>query len=222
MFYSADTGHMICGLWMDGILDGPCNVVLDTGRQPYYTNLVFRQNVLYGTESPSPAANRRTSRIPAYRGCRLPKRNEIHQRTMEHTETMAYDLSGHVRRIADKCTEGAAQISLHRADSATAVTDYSEPELQAAELALGSCMDQLRNLYEAFSADGGSPVIVYRTLMTRFGLWRMLIGCGLHAQVSLADFDELLCKYDQVHPKYYLSFSFQQTFSIIISHFLSL
>lgn len=202
MFYSTDTGRTVHGRWTDDALDGPCDIVLSTGRRPNHIDLVFRRNVLYGTRPSAPAVVRGASRYPpgpaAHRGRRPPaaRRNKVHPGTTEPTEAMAYDLSGHVRRTSDKCANSAAQIDFRRATSSTtAITTDSDTELRAAELALGSYLGRLRDLYGAFSADGCSPVIVYRTHMTRLGLWRMLIDYGLHARVSLVDFGELLCEY---------------------------
>lgn len=213
VFYSTDTGRTVHGRWTEDALDGPCNVVLSTGRRPNHTNLVFRQNVLHGTRPSAPAVVRGTSRYapgpsaPAVvRGRRLPaaRRNKVDPVTVEPAETIAYDLSGHVRRASDKwCTNSAVQVCVRGAASAsTVIADDSETEIRAAELALGSSLSRLRDVYRAFSTDGGRPVIVYRTLMTRLGLWRMLVDCGLHGRVSLVDFGQSLCEHARTTADY--------------------
>ncbi|VVC24206.1 MORN motif [Cinara cedri] len=195
LFYSTDTGQTVHGHWTDGVLDGPCDIVLSTGRRPLYTNLTFRHNVLYGTQLPPPAVVRRNPSGPpspaAQRG-RQPTVAKRKQMRPEPAVETGYDLSGHVQRIAAKCAKGAKEISLRVTTSTTTVTVGSEPELQAAQLALNSYLDRLRDLYGTFSVDCGGPAVAYRTLMTRLGFWRMLVDCGLHVRVSLADFDELL------------------------------
>lgn len=188
------------------MLDGPCDIVLSTGRKPLHSNLLFRQNVLHGTQPPPPAVVRRTPQgLPspaAQRDRRLSmtKRKDVQPRTKEPVVETGYDLSGHVQRMTDKCMTGVTEYGLRATTSATTVTDNSDSELRAVQFALGSYLGRLRDLYETFSIDCGGPAIVYRTLMTRLGLWRMLMDCGLHARLSLAKFDELLCKYTQVCP----------------------
>lgn len=222
----------VTGRWVDDSLDGPCEIVLSTGRPPKASGLVFRNNVLYETrpETPSPAntghrldvskpgRKRRLSYKPvsaaavdcpllvasgsrvqesytrsrdfrATASARLVRADIQMANSAEGETPCGYDLTDHVLRIADKCREDL--------DVVTApVGGDLETDLRDAECALSMYYERLEGLYRAygsFLADGPIP---YRPLMTRLGLWQMIVDSRLHAQVSLADFDDLLCKYD--------------------------
>lgn len=75
-----------------------------------------------------------------------------------------------------------------------------ERELRAAECALESFATHLKELYRAYGAFLADGPVAYRPLMTRLGLWQVLVDSGLHARLSLADFDDLLCECNRIDP----------------------
>ncbi|XP_060871406.1 radial spoke head 10 homolog B-like [Metopolophium dirhodum] len=227
VFYSADTGTTVTGRWVDDSLDGPCEIVLSTGRPPKASGLVFRKNVLYEPrpDTPPPAntghrlavstpgRKRRLSYKPvaaaavdcpllATYGSRVQESRDFRStasarlvradiqlvNSAEGETPCDYDLTDHVLRIADKCREDLDEVT------ATAGGDL-ETDLRDAECALSMYDERLAGLYRAygsFLADGPIP---YRPLMTRLGLWQMIVDSRMHEHVSLADFDDLLCEY---------------------------
>lgn len=251
------------GSWSDDVLNGPCEIVLCTGRRPDRAGLAFRRNVLYETPPPAPAPTRppavvrvadfRDRGLPvpttpaaaaaAARGHSHPVRatvRGVRPRSTRAAETTtppfrgpckpvlpggsaaagnddvqwsdgagagarraranipltcdtgaACDLTGHVRRLVAARSAGTAEPFC-----AGAAVD-PESELRAAEHAIHAYADRLDRLYRtygAFLADGGGGPVTYRPLLTRLGLWQMLIDGRLHARISLADFDDLLCE----------------------------
>lgn len=104
------------------------------------------------------------------------------------------DLTGHVRKMAAKRSEnvehGREPGAAAAADSPNAVS-----ELRAAQSALDACSGRLDELYTAYGAFLGNGPVACRPTMTRLGLWQILVDSRLHAVVSLADFDDLLCEW---------------------------
>jgi len=98
-----------------------------------------------------------------------------------------YDLTDHVLRIADKCSEDLDAVS-------TPVRDL-ETDLRDAECALSVYDGRIVELYRAYGSFLADGPITYRPLMTRLGLWQMIVDNRLHVHMSLADFDDLLCEY---------------------------
>lgn len=173
-FYSAQTDATVHGRWTDDVLDGQCEIVLSDGRR-LSSGLTFRRNVLFKTRSPS--LRIATGHNSVVRRFDRPTRADVRLRS-----TAAYDLTGHVRRIVTaECSANTAAVDL-------------EQELAAAERALDACADGLHRLYRAYGAFLSAGPVAYRPLMTRLGLWQMLIDANLHARVSLADFDDTLCE----------------------------
>ncbi|XP_025425103.1 uncharacterized protein LOC112694003 isoform X2 [Sipha flava] len=233
-FYSAETGTKMRGNWSDDVLNGPCEIILRTGRRPSCSGLEFRRGVLYETSPPLPASRRTTidrgHRIPsrtANRGVRLsvepvktasqslctpvfsgsagnddvqqakgaaipsPRLVRVNVPLTADKET-ACDLTGHVRRLVAQCSDGTVDTSC------IGVVVDPELELRDAERAIEAHADQLQALYRAYGAFLAESTVVYRPLLTRLGLWQMLIDSYLHARISLADFDDLLCEYATV------------------------
>jgi len=231
VFYSADTGTTVTGRWVDDSLDGPCEIVLSTGRPPKASGLVFRNNVLYEPrpETPPPAntghrlavstpgRKRRLSYKPVTTGAvdcpllatygnrvqgsrdfrdfrstasaRLVRADIQLVNSAEGETSCDYDLTDHVLRIADKCREDLDEVT-------TPVGRDLETDLRDAECALSKYDERLAGLYRAYGAFLADRPIPYRPLMTRLGLWQMIVDSRLHEHVSLADFDDLLCEYD--------------------------
>jgi len=220
----------VTGRWVDDSLDGPCEIVLSTGRPPKASGLVFRNNVLYETrpETPPPAntghrlvastpgRKRRLSYKPvaatavdcpllAAYGSHEPRtgsrdfratatarlvRADIQMVNSAEGETPCdYDLTDHVLRIADRCREDSDEVT-------ASVGEVLETDLREAECALSMYDERLAELYRAYGAFLADGPITYRPLMTRLGLWQMIVDSRLNAHVSLADFDDLLCEYD--------------------------
>jgi len=228
VFYSADTGTTVTGRWADDSLNGPCEIVLSTGRQPKASGLVFRNNVLYETPPATtpPTANvslkpaistpgrkRRLSYktvtaaatdcslsvVPgshvresyvgsrAYAAPRLVQADIRLENSADEGPTCGYDLTDHVLRMTAKFR---AELNVQ----VTTVVDL-EPDFRDAQCALGMYDKRLEELYRAYGAFLADGPITYRPLMTRLGLWQMIVDSRLHVHVSLADFDDLLCKY---------------------------
>jgi len=227
VFYSADTGATVTGRWVDDSLDGPCEIVLSTGRPPKASGLVFRNNVLYETRPATPpptntshklavsipGRKRRLSYKPVVTtsvGCSLfvSSESRVQQSNISSRATKSarlvradiqmvnsagegtlcgYDLTDHVLRIADKC----------RVDLDAAITPVQdlETDLRDAECALSVYDGRLVELYRAYGSFLADGPIAYQPLMTRLGLWQMIIDNHLHVYMSLADFDDLLCEY---------------------------
>lgn len=232
-FYSAETGWKVRGSWSDDVLDGPCKIVLGTGRLASSSGLEFRRNVLYETPTaatrpatnsndrklPVPSPGRGGSRLPVPSpgrgGSRLSARSvETVSRSFQSlckplpevagndygqkghgiranipsvaVGAAACDLSGHVRRLA---AAAAAETTMY---SAGTIAIDPELELRAVELAIAVYADRLEELYRTYGAFLADGPVAYRPLMTRLGLWQMLIDSGLHVRISLADFDDLL------------------------------
>lgn len=97
-----------------------------------------------------------------------------------------YDLTCHVRKLvqANKCSENV-EFDLN---------DF-KLELESARCAFRQYTNLLKDLYHAYGAFLADGPITYQPLMTRLGLWQMLIDNNLHARLSLSDFDDLLCEY---------------------------
>lgn len=111
-------------------------------------------------------------------------------------EETSYDLTGHVRKMASVRAENYEFCDQYNpCHRVSAVVVDSESQIRAAESVLKTHTNHLKELYRAYGAYLANGPIVYRPLMTRLGLWQMIINSGLHARVSLADFDDLLCKY---------------------------
>ncbi|XP_060849598.1 radial spoke head 10 homolog B-like [Rhopalosiphum padi] len=228
VFYSADTGTTVTGRWANDSLDGPCEIVLSTGRPPKASGLVFRDNVLYETspETPTPTSSmshklgvstpgrkRRLSYKPITAistNCQLlvasgshDQESSIDSRGFQATTSnrlvradiqladqetkCGYDLTDHVLNIAAKCKEKLGVV--------TTPALNLEPDLRDAECALSVYNEHLAELYRVYGAFLADGPITYRPLMTRLGLWQMIIDSRLHVYISLADFDDLLCEY---------------------------
>ncbi|KAL5242331.1 hypothetical protein ACI65C_009741 [Semiaphis heraclei] len=231
VFYSADTGATVTGHWVDDALDGPCEIVLSTGRPPKASGLVFRNNVLYETRPATPpptntshkhavstpGRKRRLSYKPvvaASVGCSLfvssesrVQQSNIGSRADFRDATKSarlvradiqmvdsagegtscgHDLTDHVLRMADKCREDP--------DAAITPVQDLETDVRDAECALSVYDERLVELYRAYGSFLADGPIAYRPLMTRLGLWQMIIDNRLHVYTSLADFDDLLCE----------------------------
>lgn len=115
-------------------------------------------------------------------------RADIRLAAAEDGETK-YDLSGHVRRTTAKFLE-----NFGLGTKVAPAVDLDQ-ELRAAEAVLASYSSQLEELYRAYGAFMADGPVAYRPLMTRLGLWQVLVDSNLHASVSPADFDDLLCEY---------------------------
>lgn len=135
-------------------------------------------------------------------------------------DDVACDLTGHALKTAARCAAAKAAKSVvaegtvakcmeDTVSKCTAVTvaknvgGATQPdaerltaELAAVDIAIRAHLPRIRDLYHAYSA-----FLVDRPesrtrelLMTRLGLWQLLIDHGLHVKVSLADFDDALCE----------------------------
>jgi len=212
---------------VDDSLDGPCEIVLSTGRPPKASGLVFRNNVLYqprpATPPPTntghklavstPGRKRRLSYKPvatvavdcpllmtpgghvqkphivshASASARLVRADIQMVNSAEGETSCGYDLTDHVLRIADKCREDL--------DPAITPVGDLETDLRDAECALSMYDERLAELYRAYGSFLADRPIAYRPLMTRLGLWQMIVDSRLHVHLSLADFDDLLCEF---------------------------
>lgn len=222
-----DTGTTITGRWVNDSLDGPCEIVLSTGRPPKASGLEFCNDVLYETltATPPPTANTNqkiTASTPAGRERRLSykpvsvipitncpllvtsgshvQRSYFDSRSFRVTASnrlvradiqladqgtkCGYDLTDHVLKIADMCRDELNVVN----------TPVLEPDLRDAEHALSVYNERLAELYKAYGAFLADSPITYRPLMTRLGLWQIIIDNRLHVHISLADFDDLLCE----------------------------
>jgi len=222
VFYSEATGATIRGRWTDDALDGPCEIVLATDKASRFAGLVFRHNVLY-VPPPPPAISRTATgrgctvsvsavgRDRARPGAK-PATNTVHfQHPCEPRIVRGHlvranirltaaadawtvgDLTGHVRKMAAKCSKDVECRSFNAV--ASPPTMDMEPELRATALALNTHWDQLQELYRAYGTFLANGPVAYRPTMTRLGLWQLLVDSRLHAVLSLADFDDLLCEY---------------------------
>lgn len=228
------------GNWSNDVLDGPCEIVLCTGRRPGCSGLNFRRGVLYET-SPlpqQPTIDRSLRTRTTGRGRGLPTRRtrrgvQLSDRSAETAsrsfrgpcqpglpvsagndgvrhpdgaattdprlvranvplaadKETACDLTGHVRRLAAECLKDTTAGS-----SCIGAAVDPELELQAAGCAIETHADRLEALYRAYGSFLADGTVAYRPLLTRLGLWQMLIDSCLHARISLADFDDLLCE----------------------------
>ncbi|KAF0756907.1 radial spoke head 10 B-like, partial [Aphis craccivora] len=238
VFYSVDTGTTITGRWVNDSLNGPCEIILSTGRPPKASGLEFCNDVLYETltATPPPTANtsqKTAASIPAGRERRLSYKpvsaipitncpllvnsgNHVQgsyfdSRSFRATASTrlvradiqladqgtkcGYDLTDHVLKIADMCRDELNVVN----------TPVLEPDLRDAELALGVYDERLAELYKAYGAFLADGPITYRPLMTRLGLWQIIIDNRLHMHISLADFDDLL-SHDPFEPIYFWQF----------------
>lgn len=105
------------------------------------------------------------------------------------------DLMGHLEKMAAKRLKNDEYRFKYRPSLVTGRTDDLKLEFQAAEFALETYLDRLKELYRAYGAFLADGPVTYRPIMTRLGLWQILIDNRLHARLSLADFDNLLCEY---------------------------
>lgn len=96
----------------------------------------------------------------------------------------AYNLTGHVQKMAAKYSEISLKPALDL-----------QLELRTVECTLKVYADRLAWMYRAYGTFLADGRVTYQPLMIRFGLWQLLIDNQLHARISLADFDDLLCKY---------------------------
>lgn len=227
VFYSAENGSTVRGRWINDVLDGPCEIVLSTGKQPMYVGLSFKKNVLYGTPSPAtvPSTAGRNNNNNKYgrqavwtagRGRPLPtgstetavsqfrwpceprplvvpggskgQRPVRANVRLTNERPSACDLVGHVRKITGACAANSASRKGHNGPADL------ETELGNARIALEKYAGRLEEIYRAYGAFLADGPVTYRPLMTRLGLWQMLVDNRLHARVSLADFDDILCK----------------------------
>lgn len=95
-----------------------------------------------------------------------------------------YDLTDHVLKIADMCRDELNVVN----------TPVLEPVFRDAEHTLSVYDERLAELYKVYGAFLADGPITYRPLMTRLGLWQIIIDNNLHVHISLADFDDLLCE----------------------------
>lgn len=219
------------GRWVDDVLDGPCEIVLSNGEQPDCVGLSFEKNVLYEKPPPLPSKpvgrninNNNYGRPLAktvVRGRPLPTRSAdtiVHRfgqpceprppqtvpdgrkeprpvrANVRLTDDGRPDLAGHVCRTTGACSANS--------DSAGVADGIrSETELRNAQLALDKYADRLKEIYRAYGAFLAKGPVTYRPLMTRLGLWQMLIDNRLYTLVSLADFDDILCESNISFPR---------------------
>lgn len=222
-----DTGTTVTGRWVNDSLDGPCEIVLSTGRPPKASGLEFRNDVLYETLTKTLPPTANTSRkiatsTPAGRERRLSYKpvsairitncpllvtsgnhvqgsyfdshsfratssNRLVRADIQLTDQgtkCGYDLTDHVLKIANTCRDELNMVN----------TPVLEPDLRDAERALGVYDERLAELYKAYGAFLADGPITYRPLMTRLGLWQIIIDNRLNVHISLADFDDLLCE----------------------------
>lgn len=100
-------------------------------------------------------------------------------------EWSTYNLNSHVLNIVSTYSEDVKFDDL---------TVNLISEFESAENAFRQYLNRIKDLYQAYGTFLADGLITYQPLMTRLGLWQMLIDNNLHAQLSLADFDDLLCK----------------------------
>lgn len=162
------------GRWTDNALDGSCEIVQSDGRCRS-SGLTFRRNILFKTRSLS------SQIAPRHNGI-VQRSDHMIRTNVQLQPTTAYNLTGHVQRIvAAKCPANTTTVDL-------------EQELTASQRVLDTYADALHRLYRAYGAFLSAEPVAYRPLMTRLGLWQMLVDANLHARVSLADFDDTLCE----------------------------
>lgn len=162
------------GRWTNDALDGSCEIIQSDGRCRS-SDLTFRRNILFETRSLS-------SRIALRHNSIIQRSNHMIRADVQLRPTTAYNLTGHVQRIvAAKCPANTTTVDL-------------EQELAATQRVLDTYADALHRLYRVYGAFLSAGPVAYRPLMTRLGLWQMLVDANLHARVSLADFDDTLCE----------------------------
>lgn len=185
-----------------------------------FGGLVFQRNVLYEPPRPKKNSRRGFPILPVNRVSRLPAISEtnISVFNIPCKPKISFSIEDEVIKPIEISCPGLIKANYHlkmidewstynlNSKVLKIVAKFSEDvkfsnftinlklELESAEHAFGQYLNQIKNLYQVYGSFLADGLVTNQPLMTRLGLWQMLIDNKLYSRISLADFDELLCK----------------------------